>query len=124
MLVKITKQAKFQFITIVILSTSFTNIDAQQTTKLNVVSKLKIYKEQVAVDSLKKMVELKTISPKLVYDLRYATVNNFLHQRLYKSINETYLRLPVAKALAAAEQELNERGFGLKIWDAYRQYSV
>ena len=30
----------------------------------------------------------------------------------------------VARALAQAQQELNEKNLSLKIWDAYRPYSV
>ena len=70
------------------------------------------------------MVELKTIVPGIQYDLRYATPNNFMHQKLYKDGDITFLRLPVAKALSKAQQELNTRGLSLKIWDAYRPYSV
>ncbi|HTE12089.1 MAG TPA: M15 family metallopeptidase, partial [Chitinophagaceae bacterium] len=36
----------------------------------------------------------------------------------------TYLRLPAAKALAQVQKELNEKGMGLKVFDAYRPYSV
>jgi len=38
--------------------------------------------------------------------------------------NDTYLRLPAAKALLKVQQELNKKGLGLKIFDAYRPYSV
>jgi len=124
MIDKIMHRTKFQFITFSILSTLSASTAYTQPTTLIVVRKFKIYRELVVADSSKKMVELKTIVPNLRYDLRYATGNNFLHQRLYKKGNETFLRLPVAKALATAQQELNEKGFGLKIWDAYRPYSV
>src|SRR6266568_4315603 len=89
MIDKITNRIKFQFLAFIILSTSFARAQAQQAAELVVVSKFRIYKEQVTVDPSKKMVELKTIAPKLVYDLRYATDSNFLHQRLYKSGHET-----------------------------------
>jgi D-alanyl-D-alanine dipeptidase len=71
---------------------------------------------------LKKMVELKTIVPGVEYDLRYATTNNFMHQQVYKTGSNTFLRLVVARALARAQQELNEKNLSLKIWDAYRPY--
>jgi D-alanyl-D-alanine dipeptidase len=38
--------------------------------------------------------------------------------------NDTYMRLPAAKALLQAEDELNKKGYGLKIFDAYRPYYV
>jgi D-alanyl-D-alanine dipeptidase len=124
MIDKIMNRTKFQFITLIILSTLSASTAYTQPAVLIIVSKFKIYKELVAADSSKRMVELKTIVPNLRYDLRYATLNNFLHQQLYKKGTKTFLRLPVAKALAAAQLELNEKGFGLKIWDAYRPYSV
>jgi D-alanyl-D-alanine dipeptidase len=36
----------------------------------------------------------------------------------------TFLRLPAVKALQKVQQELNEKGLGLKIYDAYRPYAV
>ena len=70
------------------------------------------------------MVELKTIMPDIDYDLRYATSNNFLHEQLYKNGEITFLRLVVARSLARVQQELTSMGLSLKIWDAYRPYSI
>lgn len=89
-----------------------------------VVKKLKEYWQIVKEDSLQKMVEVKSAAPAIVYDLRYATENNFMHYQLYKSGKHTFLRLPVVKALAQIEKELKKQGYGLKIFDAYRPYSV
>jgi D-alanyl-D-alanine dipeptidase len=36
----------------------------------------------------------------------------------------TFMRLPAARALATVQKELNARGYGLKIFDAYRPYGV
>jgi D-alanyl-D-alanine dipeptidase len=83
------------------------------------------YKKQVKLDSNKKMVELRSLIPGIVYDLRYATVNNFMRRLMYPAgTNITYLRLPAAKALQKVQQELNVKGYGLKIFDAYRPYAV
>jgi D-alanyl-D-alanine dipeptidase len=71
------------------------------------------------------MVELRKVVPGIVYDLRYATKNNFMHRRMYpKNTNITFLRLPAALALREIQYELNAKGYGLKIFDAYRPYSV
>ena len=70
------------------------------------------------------MVDLKKKIPLLVLDLRYAGNNNFMHQQLYPAITTTYLRKPAADSLLAIEKELNKQGLGLKIFDAYRPYSV
>jgi zinc D-Ala-D-Ala dipeptidase len=92
---------------------------------LTVTSKYKLYKRQVQEDSTNKMIELKTLMPNLKYDLRYATTNNFMHRLMYPgNTTVTFLRLPAAMALQKVQQELNGKGLGLKIFDAYRPYSV
>ncbi len=75
-------------------------------------------------DSNKQMLDIKKLIPTIILDLRYATTNNFMHKKLYPSITTTYLRLPAAKALQHVQSELHELGLGLKIFDAYRPYSV
>jgi D-alanyl-D-alanine dipeptidase len=72
----------------------------------------------------KAMVNLKKINAGLVFDLRYAGVNNFMRQQLYPRISTTYLRKAAADSLIAVQQELKKKGLGLKIFDAYRPYSV
>ena len=76
-------------------------------------------------DSVKEMIELKQFIPNILYDLRYASTNNFMNRRMYpKNTHRTFMRLPAAEALAQVQKELNAKGLGLKIWDAYRPYSV
>lgn len=71
------------------------------------------------------MIELKTMVPGLVYELRYAGRNNFMNRKMYpRNTRNTFMRLPAARALAEVQQKLNSQGYGLKIWDAYRPYSV
>jgi D-alanyl-D-alanine dipeptidase len=71
------------------------------------------------------MVELKSLSPAIIYDIRYATTNNFTRRRMYSgNIKRTFLRKPAAQALAKVQEELKPLGFGMKIFDAYRPYSV
>lgn len=83
------------------------------------------YEASVEKDSLHRMIELRTVVPGIVYDLRYATKNNFMHRRMYpKNTNSTFLRSTVALALQKIQYELNAKGYGLKIFDAYRPYSV
>src|SRR5438309_8475668 len=89
-----------------------------------IVKKFKSYQKEVQLDSLKRMVELKSFVPNLRYDLRYATTNNFTGKKLYPEGKFTFLRLPVARALQKVETALNEKGLALKIFDAYRPYSV
>lgn len=89
-----------------------------------VVNKTKIYRQQILADSNHRMIELKSFSANLAYDLRYGTPNNFMHTRLYPQQTVTFLRLPVARALQKVQAILNQLGLGLKIFDAYRPYSV
>lgn len=89
-----------------------------------VLKKTKLYHKQVAKDSLLKLLELKTTIPEIVLDLRYATTNNFTGTLLYPTGESTWLRLLPAKALAVIQSELKQEGLGLKIFDAYRPYSV
>lgn len=88
------------------------------------VSELKEYRQLVEKDSLQKMVELKYFIPSLIYDLRYATKNNFTGKKLYKQDESTFARLPVVNALKKVQEELRTAGLSLKIWDAYRPYSI
>lgn len=114
--------ALFIFSTIV-----YTAIPAQDTgyTRPSVTGKWKEYKRQVRKDTLKKMVELKSIIPGIVYDLRYASVDNFMQRLMYPaSTNKTFMRAPAAAALKKVQTELNDLGWGLKIYDAYRPFSV
>lgn len=94
-------------------------------TRPSVTGKWDDYQKQVKKDSTKKMVELKGLIPGIVYDLRYASRNNFMNRMMYPAgTNTTFLRLPAAKALLKVQQELNKKGLGIKIYDAYRPYSV
>lgn len=120
---KITKRFNIPTMILFILSTgSFCKLTAQK--DLLVIKSTRVFRESVKIDSAKKMIELKTLIPGIQYDLRYATSENFLHKRLYKTGDLTFLRLPVALAVLQVENELAREQLGLKIWDAYRPYSV
>jgi zinc D-Ala-D-Ala dipeptidase len=89
------------------------------------ISSVKSYHKSIELDSMKRMLELKQLIPTIVYDLRYATENNFVKQPLYPiETKTTFLRLPAALALNNIQKELQTHGLGLKIFDAYRPYSV
>ncbi|HVF95721.1 MAG TPA: M15 family metallopeptidase [Flavisolibacter sp.] len=92
--------------------------------QLKVVDRYAAYKQAVGADSLQGMVELKDFLPAIVYDLQYATKENFTGKKLYKAGNKTFVRLAVARALQKVSAELLKAGYGLKIWDAYRPYAV
>jgi D-alanyl-D-alanine dipeptidase len=92
---------------------------------LTVIDQKTQYQQSVKADSNMKMVDLQELIPTLVLDLKYRSRDNFMRQQLYAAdIQTTYLRAPAAIALKNVQEELAKQGLGLKIWDAYRPYSV
>ena len=70
-------------------------------------------------DSL--LVDVQSLAPDLVVDMRYTTANNFTGAPLPGYIaNRAYLRREAAAALSRVQRALRERGLGLKVFDAYR----
>lgn len=90
---------------------------------LLIIDDMAAYKESVRGDKNKELVEIKTIIPNIKLDIRYAGKNNFAKQAVYKQAR-AFARLPVVEALKRVQNELNKSGFGLKIFDGYRPYSV
>jgi D-alanyl-D-alanine dipeptidase len=102
---------------------------AAQDTVLNryglwVIGNVKTLQKTVSKNPAKQLVDLKAAIPGLLVDLRYAGTDNFMHTPLYSSASSTYLRKPAADSLVKIQQQLNRMGLGLKIFDAYRPYSV
>jgi zinc D-Ala-D-Ala dipeptidase len=92
---------------------------------LPIIKNVKTYYQTVEGDSSKKMTELKHVVPGIIYDLKYATRDNFMKTRMYPAnTSNTFMRLPAARALALVQAKLKAQGYGLKVWDAYRPYSV
>ncbi len=91
---------------------------------LNVVNKLKLLKNEITVDSNQGMVDVLRKIPSVVLDLKYAGINNFMHIKLYPTLHTTYLRLPAANALKKVVADLEIKGLTIKIFDAYRPYSI
>lgn len=65
------------------------------------------------------LVRVTDIDDSIMVDLRYATTDNFTGQQIYSQA-VAVLRSATAYKLAAANSEFKERGYRLKIWDAYR----
>ena len=70
------------------------------------------------------MTDLKKVLLGIALDLRYATTNNFLHKKIYPTLSTTFLRYNAVAGLTAMQNELKQKGLGLKIFDAYRPYAV
>ncbi|WP_338762731.1 M15 family metallopeptidase [Bernardetia sp. ABR2-2B] len=69
------------------------------------------------------MVELINYDSSLVLDIRYATENNFMKQKVYPC-PKALLRKVAAEALFEAHQKFKEQGYRIKIYDGYRPLSV
>lgn len=97
---------------------------AQNRYGLHVLTIEKEYVRTVDQNINNRMVDVTNYVDGVMLDLKYSSAQNFLHKKLYPKIKTTYLRKPAAEALAKVQIKLSEKGLGLKIWDAYRPYTV
>ena len=65
------------------------------------------------------LINIKTIIPNIVVDIKYATADNFTKKIVYPS-DQCYLIDTVAQALKLAAQDFSDLGYVIKIWDGYR----
>ena len=71
-----------------------------------------------------RLVEVTTNNiPGVVLDLRYATTNNITGKILYPEA-KAYLRQETIRKLRRVVRELEEEGYRLVIWDAWRKWSI
>ncbi len=68
-------------------------------------------------------VKLSAYSSAFVYDLKYATTDNFLGEKVY-NCGECYLRYKTVKALLVAQEKIKSKGYKFKLFDCYRPLSV
>jgi D-alanyl-D-alanine dipeptidase len=68
-------------------------------------------------------IRLADYSDSFAYDLRYATDNNFLKEKVYDCA-ECYTRVKTANALIDANKEFKKVGLKIKFYDCYRPNSV
>jgi D-alanyl-D-alanine dipeptidase len=66
------------------------------------------------------LVDIKTVDPTILVDLRYASAHNITGRPLYPPSLPALVRPSTAARLARAQSFLRAQHFGLKIWDAYR----
>src|SRR5437868_7126149 len=86
-----------------------------------VINNVADYKNSIIADKSKQLVSLQAFVPQIVIDLKYSTKNNFTHRVLYENA-DALVRLQAALSLKKINAELNTKGLGLKIFDAYRPY--
>lgn len=66
---------------------------------------------------------LKSLSTDFVFDMKYATPDNFLKQAVY-DCGDCYLRKSTAEALVKANAEFLKLGYRIKLFDCYRPLAV
>jgi len=69
------------------------------------------------------MYDVQKCIPNIKVDLKYASDDNFMKKKVYNQ-KKAYLRWIAIKALKKVQKELNKKGFGIKIFDAYRPFYV
>lgn len=68
-------------------------------------------------------VDIATVNARIRLDIRYATTNNFTHQKVYDAAR-CVLREGTARKLDDVQQDLERMGLGLKVFDCYRPLEV
>jgi len=70
------------------------------------------------------LVDIHTVDPTIVIELRYATPRNVFQHPIYPPGARAVVRESVAQRLKMAQAYLHARGYGLKIWDAFRPFDA
>src|SRR5438067_2399872 len=69
-------------------------------------------------------VDIRSVVPDAVVNLRYATPNNFVGAPLYPTDARCLVHVSMAPGLAAAAATLRPQGEVLEFWDCYRPHDV
>lgn len=99
---------------LVFVSCKSTQLNSNRTSEL-----LDITKE---IDSTA-FVNLRNYSNDFVYDMKYATSDNFLKEKVYPC-DECFLRVKTVRALLKANTSFLDKGFKIKLYDCYRPISI
>ncbi len=81
-----------------------------------------VHMDAASVDP-NQFVDLQSLVPEVLLDMRYASENNFTHKKVYPKAR-CLLRAPVAKALRRVQDRLRTQQLQLWIWDCYRPFHV
>ncbi|KPQ31483.1 MAG: D-alanyl-D-alanine dipeptidase VanX [Porphyrobacter sp. HL-46] len=69
------------------------------------------------------LVDLARFDPRLRFDIRYATTDNFMGRVLYP-VARAVTQRPAAEALSRVQTRAEAAGYGLLIFDAYRPWRI
>ena len=70
------------------------------------------------------LIDVRTVVPDAIIDLRYATMNNFVGVALYPADARCLVHESMGQGLAAAAAVLRAKGEVLQFWDCYRPHDV
>jgi D-alanyl-D-alanine dipeptidase len=90
--------------------------------QLNCISQTSVNSLSVTVNDTT-FVNLRDFSQDFVYDMKYATDDNFLKSKVYDCA-ECYLRYKTVKALISANQRFMKKGLKIKLFDCYRPLDI
>lgn len=107
---------------LILVWTNFVGLQGQSC-GLKVVNTLEGYRQKVVENAENELVEIIKAIPSIKLDIKYATKDNLVHQRVYKQAR-AFARKPVVDALQKIQAELNTQGLGIKVFDGYRPYAV
>src|SRR5437667_5147840 len=80
--------------------------------------------ESAAAQAAIPLVDIKSVDPTIVIELRYSGPNNLAGRALYSHGTPALVRPEVASRLVRAQAFLQRYLYRLKIWDAYRPKAV
>ena len=85
-------------------------------------------KSQILLDITKEadsnaFVNLRNYSNDFVFDMKYATADNFLKEKVYPC-DECFLRVKTVKALLEANKSFLKKGYKIKLYDCYRPKAI
>jgi D-alanyl-D-alanine dipeptidase len=83
-----------------------------------------VLRDAVVRAQARNLVDVRSVVPGIVCDLRYTTDDNITHQPLYPKDMPCLLLASTAQKLRQAQETLRAQGFGLKIWDGWRPPEV
>jgi D-alanyl-D-alanine dipeptidase len=70
------------------------------------------------------LIDIRSVVPDAIVDLRYATANNFVGVPLYPADARCLVHQSLAAGLATAAAALRQQGYTLVFWDCYRPHEV
>lgn len=106
--------------------TTHANLKKVNTTKVSNINSShqdSTFKKQIRSANL---INILDVNPTIKVDLKYATSDNFMHQRLYFNIDKLYLQKDVAERLSKVQSNLKKLhpSYSLLVYDGVRPLSV